>query len=119
MPTLVAVYGTLKRGGSNFHLLEQAEFIGVDQLKGIVLYDLGPYPGAREELSDGIDIEVYSVNPEQLALLDVLEEYLADTPEQGMYTRKLFTTRFGAAWVYLYNRTVTSLPRINAGSWPQ
>ena len=117
MPILVAVYGTLKRGGSNFHLLEQAEFIGADQINSIALYDLGPYPGACEERSGGIGIEVFSVSPEQLALLDDLEEYMADAPTLGLYNRKLFTTRFGAAWVYLYNQSVTSCPRIDAGSW--
>src|SRR5690606_38662821 len=39
---LVVVYGTLKRGMCNHHLLSGADFLGEDCLHGITLYDLGP-----------------------------------------------------------------------------
>lgn len=117
MSTLVAVYGSLKRGLDNYHLLEDAEFRGCDILRTITLYDLGPYPGAKGQSSDGIEVEVYSVTALQLRQLDLLEDYLAETPDKGMYDRQLFQTRFGQAWIYLYNPPVSGLVPITKGSW--
>jgi gamma-glutamylcyclotransferase (GGCT)/AIG2-like uncharacterized protein YtfP len=113
----VAVYGTLKRGFSNYFLLENAVFLGVDTLYAITLYDLGPYPGAREEPSQGIDVEVFAVSVEQFEQLDQLEGYFQDVPERGLYHRKLFLTHYGPAWVYLYHPSVAGLRKISSGSW--
>lgn len=117
MDVMVAVYGTLKRGCSNCYLLDQAEFLGVDTLNAITLYDLGPYPAAREEPSQGIDVEVFAVNADQLERLDQLEGYFENEPEKGLYTRKLLSTRYGTAWVYLYNPAVEGFRKISSGSW--
>jgi gamma-glutamylaminecyclotransferase len=73
--TLVFVYGTLKRGGSNhFHLAGQ-EFSGEAETgPGYVLYELGGYPGMVVGAGGpGIRGEVWSVDDECLARLDVLE----------------------------------------------
>jgi gamma-glutamylcyclotransferase (GGCT)/AIG2-like uncharacterized protein YtfP len=115
--TQVAVYGTLKRGLCNHHLMRAAPYLGSDRLHEITLYDLGPYPGAKLEASDGIVIEVYAVSAAQLAGLDALEEYNAEAPEQGMYNRVLVQTRFGPAWVYIYNPSVNELTVQRQGSW--
>jgi gamma-glutamylcyclotransferase (GGCT)/AIG2-like uncharacterized protein YtfP len=115
--TLVAVYGTLKRGLSNHYLIQDALYLGSDSLRAITLYDLGPYPGAKSEVSDGINIEVFAVTDAQLQALDELEEYNSEAPEQGMYNRLAFETRFGTAWVYLYNRPVDGLAALRRGSW--
>jgi gamma-glutamylcyclotransferase (GGCT)/AIG2-like uncharacterized protein YtfP len=117
MSELVAVYGTLKRGMANSELLRDARFLGQEVLTGIVLYDLGPYPGARAEPSEGIEVEVFEVNELQLQLLDLLEDYVAGAPESGMYDRRRFMTSFGPAWVYLYNLSVAGLRVQRCGSW--
>jgi len=117
MSELVAVYGTLKRGMANSHLLRDARFLGIEVLTEIVLYDLGPYPGARAEPSEGIEVEVFEVNKLQLQQLDMLEDYVAGAPESGMYDRRRFMTRFGLAWVYLYNLPVAGLHAQRCGSW--
>lgn len=114
---LVAVYGTLKRGLGNFHLLAQADFVGTDVLHEITLYDTGPYPGARLESSDGIEVEIFAVDPVQMAALDVLEDYNAEAPDLGLYDRQRLQTRYGPAWIYLYNFPVADFPAIRCGSW--
>jgi len=43
---LVFVYGSLKRGQSNHHLIATACFEGEAQAPGLVLHDLGPFPMA-------------------------------------------------------------------------
>ena len=114
---LVAVYGTLKRGMSNHHFLARADFLGEDCLHGITLYDLGPYPGAKAEQSEGIDVEVYAISTAELEQLDLLEEFREDTPDDGEYTRVLVKTAYGPAWIYLYNPDVTDKPVQRRGSW--
>jgi gamma-glutamylcyclotransferase (GGCT)/AIG2-like uncharacterized protein YtfP len=113
----VAVYGTLKRGETNFYLMQDARFLGTDELTQITLYDLGPYPGARQEESEGVEVEVFEVSEAQFAALDVLEDYVAEAPASGLYDRRQFPTRFGVAWVYLYNPSVAGFQSIRRGGW--
>lgn len=113
----IAVYGTLKRGYSNHHLLMRARFLGTDHLNSIVLYDLGPYPGAVEQSSQGVLVEVYEVDERTFARVDALEGYNAQAPEHGLYTRHRMETRHGPAWVYFYNGSVQGCRRITRGAW--
>ena len=113
---LIAVYGTLKRGEVNAHWLHGARYLGVDHLPQITLYNLGPYPGAQLRASTGVPVEVYALNAQQLRRVDELEDYDALVPARGLYDRQQLPTRFGAAWVYLYNGCVRQHPVIAA--WP-
>lgn len=115
--TQIAVYGTLKRGFSNAHWLEGAEFVGGDRLHDITLYDLGPYPAAVEEPSEGIDVEVYRVSSRLLKAVDRLEDADEERPADGLYRRCRLQTRHGPAWVYLYNGPVADLPALRRGAW--
>ncbi|MGF1731859.1 gamma-glutamylcyclotransferase family protein [Photobacterium kasasachensis] len=112
----VFVYGTLRAGQSNHGLLEQASRLGGCQLmSGYVLFNLGSYPGAKKSNSNDAPLygEVYEVDSHTMDLLDQLEEY----PE--LYTRELVETKYGAAWIYLYNPSAASLPQISHGDWCQ
>lgn len=113
----VAVYGTLRRGYANHHLLATALFLGNDLSRDILLYDLGEYPGAKEEASDGIEVEVYRVDSQTLQALDQLEEYDPFSPASSLYVRRELQTAFGVAWVYLYQGSVVGLHAIRKGSW--
>lgn len=68
----VFVYGTLKKGEGNHHLLAgRSVLICENVIKG-ELFDLGPFPAMKE--GDGkVHGEVYAVGPETLKDLDVLE----------------------------------------------
>lgn len=113
----VAVYGTLKKGQSNHHILANAHYVSHCQLTQITVYDIGPYPGAKLRPSDGVYVEVYDVDAETFARLDELEDYDAQAPACGLYDRIQLETAFGAAWVYLYNPEVLGLPEIRSGGW--
>lgn len=117
MKHLVAVYGTLKQGCSNHHLLDKACYIGPDTLASLTLYNLGSYPGALPKPSDGVRVEVYAVNDSLLAMLDKLEGYDPEAEKKSLYLRKRIQTCHGLAWVYLYNRQVQSRQRIGDGNW--
>lgn len=114
---LVAVYGTLKKGFANHGQMAQAQYIGCDKLAQICLYDIGPYPGARIEPSAGIEVEVYAVNQNQLVELDLLEEFDPAAPVGSLYTRELLETRYGSAWVYLYQGELSGKPCLRSGAW--
>ncbi|WP_110668069.1 gamma-glutamylcyclotransferase family protein [Salinicola halophilus] len=115
---LVAVYGTLKRGLRNHHWLANAEFVGADTLTTATLYDIGPYPGAKAEPSNGVEIEVFRVDAGRLKALDRLEDYRVRAPKRGTYDRAVYRTAFGPAWLYLYNPDVSGYSAIRAGGWP-
>ncbi|MDX1635070.1 MAG: gamma-glutamylcyclotransferase family protein [Marinobacter sp.] len=115
----VAVYGTLKRGGSNHHLIRGARYLGRDVLRDIRLYDFGPYPGAVPGRSFGIEVEVFELDGDQLALVDRLEDVDHNRPEQGLYDRRRYPTRFGEAWVYLYQGRTLGGQLIQRGRWSE
>jgi gamma-glutamylcyclotransferase (GGCT)/AIG2-like uncharacterized protein YtfP len=118
MTTRVAVYGTLKKGLSNHHYMSKARFLSEDQLHNLVLYDLGPYPGARLEASGGVVVEIYEVDSKTFAQLDVLEGIDERNSTQGLYHRRQLATSQGLAWVYLYNHSTAGCPAIREGGWP-
>ena len=113
----VAVYGTLKHGHRNHYWLNGANMLGQDRLTGITLYDLDPYPGAKLTPSTGVMVEVYAINAEQLARLDELEDYLHNSPDKGMYDRRVLATQYGDAWCYIYNPPVEATSQIKSGEW--
>jgi gamma-glutamylaminecyclotransferase len=85
MSTLLFVYGTLKGGCSNHHLLAGQTFVGNARTRpGFRLYDLGGYPGIAPQSDDrdGVVGEVWSVDATALAELDRFEGV-----HEGLYRR--------------------------------
>lgn len=113
----VAVYGTLKRGFSNHHLLQHADYLGEAVLTDITLYDLGWFPAARLEPSRGVRVEVFDIDESTLEALDQLEGYHSWQPEHSFYQRHQLSTPLGMVWVYIYNRPVQGLEVITKGEW--
>jgi len=115
---LVFVYGTLRRGFANHHLMQGQEFVGEARTApGYALYDLEGYPGmvADAAAADGVSGEVWSVDDECLSGLDVLEG-----TSEGLYRRERvallgpFAQRHVEA--YLYQRSVAHARRLG-GVW--
>lgn len=70
----VFVYGTLKHGQSNHHLLKDAEFVGrACTVQPYSMHTTGGYPVVFDRPVNNIAGEVYYVNDEQLTRLDWLE----------------------------------------------
>lgn len=83
---LIFVYGTLKRGCSNHAFLAGQAFLGEARtVPGFRLFDLDGFPGMvpRADDRDGVSGEIWSVDPECLARLDILEG-----TAEGLYRRK-------------------------------
>ncbi len=102
---LVFVYGTLKRGGSNHHLLAGQPFLGEARTTpGYLLYEIEDYPGMvqQDDELEGVRGEVWAVDDACLAQLDLLEG-----TNEGIYRREAvrlegtFAERKVEAYIYL------------------
>ena len=112
---LVAVYGTLKQGECNHHLLAEGRWLGRAVLRHLQLYDLGPYPMAVESADPAstVSAELYGVSAAVLARLDDLEDH----PRE--YERRLFDLQDGRlVWVYVGRPAqVRGCPLLVHGVW--
>jgi gamma-glutamylcyclotransferase (GGCT)/AIG2-like uncharacterized protein YtfP len=87
MKTRIFVYGTLKKGRSNHHYLENQLFVGSAMTEPRYrLYDMGGFPGLVLDAEHGLAIlgEVWEVDKECLGALDILEGI-----DEGEYVREL------------------------------
>lgn len=95
---LVAVYGTLRKGMGNHHLLRSAEFLGVQQTEPVWTMYASGFPVIVDGDSS-IKIEVYNITKKNLKTLDILEGY------PSMYNRKKIKTDWGDAWIYFMKKS--------------
>jgi gamma-glutamylaminecyclotransferase len=110
----VFVYGTLKNGHGNHYLLEDAEYLGRCVVRGkFHMVDLTYYPGVVRRDGDVQPIlgEVYRVDEQQLAALDMLEGH------PNFYRREKVETPFKKAWMYFLPEEYTARPAMLAGMW--
>jgi gamma-glutamylaminecyclotransferase len=105
----VAVYGTLKHGFSNCHLLEGANFKGNAKTKDRypLLVDGLPYLYDCKDRGHHVELEVYDVTKEILRDLDALEGH------PTFYKRKKIDVKMQdwstqSVWVYFINRDLPS-----------
>ncbi len=117
---LIFVYGTLKRGFSNHGCLAGQEFVGAAQTApGYVLFDLGGYPAmvADDDAPEGVSGEVWRVDDECLAGLDLLEG-----TAEGLYHREAVPLRApfpgGPVEAYVYQRSLEGRRRLG-GLWKE
>lgn len=121
----VAVYGTLRYGGSANGLLRDAEYIGSDHILGR-LYNLGSYPGLHLSKEDDpeakkIVVDVYKLPNDcgtTLAALDRYEGYHEEDDSQSLYLREPTMTQGGLeVQVYEYNANARNISEITSGDW--
>jgi gamma-glutamylcyclotransferase (GGCT)/AIG2-like uncharacterized protein YtfP len=114
--TAVFVYGTLKRSGSNHHLLAGQEFVGEAQTLPLYrLYDSGPHPCLVENRQFGTAVrgEVWKVDDETLTRLDAFEEV-----SHTFSRREIDLSGFSSpVFAYFYLGDVSTL-RDCGDSWP-
>jgi gamma-glutamylcyclotransferase (GGCT)/AIG2-like uncharacterized protein YtfP len=114
-PTILFVYGTLRRDPSHemFHLLaKHARYLGDATVSGR-LFDLGEYPGMiSSDVTNRVVGELYEIDPirwdDVINRLDKYEGCSPDDPQPHEYRRELVNARLanGAmvpAWAYVLN----------------
>lgn len=124
-PSHCFVYGTLKRGQSNYPLIAGAVRAVLPATIRGRLYDVGPFP-ALAHGDETVHGELLLIASEALVdllvMLDELEGYDAADPTGSFYLREIVaaTTADGqeyAAYVYFYNRDTAALHHLPAGEW--
>ena len=117
----VFVYGTLRRGGRNDIARFRPEpfFVANAAIAG-ALYDLGAYPGVVLGGKRRVMGEIYRIEPEVEAALDVLEEVADD--DAGEYIRRHVTLEAGAqqfeCLVYeIHPSRIAGRAVIRSGDW--
>ena len=113
----VFVYGSLKEGHSNHHVLRGAKYIGRDMILGpFEMVSLGYFPGVLDKGAEA-DIspifgEVYEVDREGLAALDLLEGH------PDFYCREKMTTENNVrVWMYILQDNGDLYTRVPEGIW--
>ena len=123
--SLLFVYGTLRRGGSNdiARLLPEAVRICGARMRGH-LFDLGDYPALVADASAAwVEGEIYEIPEHGWSALDALEDVVSATHPNGEYfsLTGLAHDAHGRPWqcqVYVANPAVMRLDHpIAGGDW--
>jgi len=110
--SVVFVYGTLMRGEYNHHYLTDQTYLGPHRTEPLFhLYNTGPYPAATRPGRNALHGELYRVDADCMARLDVLEDYPLS------YTREQIVTPEGLAWIYLWIASLNPRWPLLAGDW--
>lgn len=129
-PTLLFVYGTLRRGSGSLmgeRLASEATWVGDATVSG-ALYDMGPFPAlvASDDAGERVHGEVWSMMPDRaealIAMLDQYEGFAPDARFGSLFLRLRTVVRFDdgseqQAWMYAYNMPPENAPRIPGGDW--
>lgn len=109
---LVFVYGALRRGGVNHHVLADSEFLGEHWTEPrYTMFRLGQFPVVVARGETPIVGEIYRVNQAAFDLIEELQCY----PQ--VFSRQIVRTPVGETWMYLYNRLVGTDARVPHGDW--
>lgn len=113
--SLVAVYGSLRKGMGNHHILGNSKLVGTCEVHGWDMYSLGSFPCIVEG-NNKVVIEVYEVDSDKTAvMLDCLEGYRGDS--SGLYDRCEIETAFGKSWIYFMHSPRSVNHPVARGDW--
>lgn len=108
----VFVYGTLRRGESNYHWMKGTRWLGRHVTEpGFTMLHLGGYPGVVPGGRSAITGEVFALKKRDLLRLDRLEDF------PRLYRREEIDTPFGSAWMYLMVQPPRYPRVIGHGDW--
>lgn len=122
--TMVFVYGSLKRGFRNFHVMKRfkdAKYVAEATLDGADMYSLSAFPAIVMNPEGGkIKGEVWSIPEENLACLDLFEGH----PDFYRRVEAVVSLAGGGTeevWVYEYAHpeTIQDRPRVTNGEWKE
>jgi gamma-glutamylcyclotransferase (GGCT)/AIG2-like uncharacterized protein YtfP len=111
--TVLAVYGTLRRGEANESLLDGARYLGLGRIAGLMremprtAERAYAYPSLVLDDSGEVVIELYDLRDRaMLEAADALEDFDPADTAGSEYVRRLVDIVDGpvaTAWVYVYN----------------
>ena len=120
--TLVAVYGSLRKGFGNHRRLDGATYKGTTKtLRPFAMYSLGGFPMVQ---LDGakvapITVEIYECDDGVLAGLDQLEGYRGPG-KSNFYDRSEVDTGLGTVLIYhIEDRPAPQAALVESGDWKE
>ncbi len=115
---LVSVYGSLRRGCGNHHVLDGATYKGEFTTEPIYsLYSLGGFPGLKQNGTTAVVMEVYECDETIAARVDRLEGYTPESNNNWFYDKIQIQTPFGEAGTYIYVPNVDERKLVESGDW--
>ncbi|MFT7624642.1 MAG: gamma-glutamylcyclotransferase (GGCT)/AIG2-like uncharacterized protein YtfP [Myxococcota bacterium] len=109
---LVFVYGSLRKGEEYQNHLSGAPCLGPWTTPPTwEMWDLDSYPAITPGGDTAIVGELYSIDDDLLARLDVLEEV------PTLYQRHRIETPLGPAWIYVVETPPSERTVLASGSW--
>ena len=124
---LIAVYGTLRKGESNHHVLDDSEYLKTIRLNGFKMYGAHTFPAVIQgSEEDSIVIEIYKITSQNiLDKLDLLEGLDRDNPTsaKNFYTIQIIKIEPETAPIEIYTfdhhpENVYQIgPEIKNGDW--
>ena len=115
---LVACYGSLRRGMSNYqYYLSNSEYKGTFTTEPeYTLHSLQWYPGLKLNGNTSVVMEVYEVDEETLKNLNRLEGYYPGE-KSTFYDRIEIDTPWGKAFTYIYVNELSKDSIVESGDW--
>lgn len=118
---IVFVYGTLRKGESNHHVIDGATLLEECSWTSGELYDTGAgYPAMFESSDRVVYGEIYEVDDTYLSRIDVLEGF-QEGRRANLYDRVIQTVHSKEetydAITYIMKTRVSSFGRIDSGDW--
>jgi len=118
----IFVYGTLLPGLCRHYAMQGSRSLGRGTITGL-LYDLGPYPAVVHGAGN-VRGEVFEVDATVLAVLDEIEAFYPDAPEdKSEYLREEVVVQMDgaevtlSAWFYRFNQSIAGKHRIEHGDY--
>lgn len=118
----IAVYGTLRRGGLNNHLMRGSKYLKQTTVQG-ALYHLGWFPGLQitgqnDPKTRPVVVDVYDVPEGNVPSLDRYEGFIPGSPDQSLFRRvTTITTEGEEVSVYVYNAELADAYLCQSGDW--
>jgi len=111
--TLVAVYGSLRVGQGNHRIIAEYEPLSREwSVPEFTMHNLGGFP-ALVAGKNTVLLELYKVDDDTFAQLDILEGY------PHFYNRRQVRTSLGDAWVYFIEDLDHSHGVVDSGDWSE
>ena len=118
---LIAVYGTLKQGRGNDHLLMDSQLLGTHKTEPrFTMRSNGGFPYVENKGSTSIHVEVYAVKDKDVSnRINRLEGFngIKGHPENRFYDAIEIETPYGKADMFIAGRDVSNLPLVASGCW--
>jgi len=121
MNNKVFVYGSLKTGFGNNHILQVkgSSFVADDVINGFDMYAMGGFPGivVNPSAGKGISGEVWKVDDEVLQRLNSLEGFRGQDDPSNFYNRVEVETVNGHKCLVYIQETIPSNHPVPSGEW--